>query len=65
MDTSTIRVEAVAEADVGGVVLGEDRLGVLLVDLELGFGRLFEPLDVRLVPRVGRVGDEPHHDGRR
>src|SRR5204863_9915618 len=61
VQAAAVGVDAEAKAHVGAVVLDDQRLGLLLVDLELRGRRLAEPLDVNRRPRVGRVGHGANH----
>src|SRR5262249_43867849 len=64
MEASPVRIDAEPEADVGRVVLAQDRFRLFLVDLELGRRRLAEPFRVDGIPGIRRVGDAPgHRDG--
>src|SRR5260221_5478753 len=60
MKTSSIRVHAPTEADVGAVVAGEDLARVVFVDLELRVRDLGEVLDLRRQPRIGWIRNWTH-----
>ena len=65
VETSPVRVDAPAEADVGTVVVREDLARVVLVHFELRRRDLLQVFDVRREPRIGRIGDGPGNHGRR
>ncbi len=64
MKTSSIGIDAPAEADVGAVVVGEDFLGLVLVDLHRSGGRgLPDQLSVLGEVGVRRIPDANRLDG--
>src|ERR1700737_1097716 len=60
MKTSAVRVQAVAEPEVGAVVLGQDVPGFLLEDLEARLRGLADPFGVDRLPGVRRIGNWAH-----
>lgn len=58
MEASPVRVHAEAEPEVGAVVLGEDALGMVVVEIDAGLPHLaFAVLDGKALEAAVRIAD--------